>query len=603
MPSLNPRSMIVCFGFDKRTMRKQPWHMTHGLASGLVAHGHAVCLATDGADLPDGNGYEIRSIATLFIKGRPSPALRTLIDDHRPECIYLVTGATALGRLRPLGTDSAWTLVLTSPRIHLREWARLGLRGLWQERDLLALPLANALLPGTWLRRAFHRSQAHDIIYTSIAARHRYQRLGLPRGRVLRPQVAPQDVTPGRYLHPPMIVYLGPPLALRGVELAIEAFEQATARGLDARLLLLLRPDVHLDRLERCLLQTARSPAADRIICQTNMLEPAELQALMGAASVFLLPFKLTVSDVPLVVIEAGLTGKPLVVLDTAGVSEVAASFNGHIARRPSELPGLLQHALTIGAQPVPPATRQHWTLWPAEVGRLLDAEEPSPADALGALRLIAITGVDGSGKTFILRHLQRELHHQGIDHRHVWSRFRNYLSKPLLGLARLTGHNRKEWIGGVKIGLHDFRNVPWLAWPFLVLQFADNVIDILVRYRRRPDLAVGDRCVLDTLVDLAADTGRERFVFGAYGRMLLKLLPRPNRIVILERSVEDIVRDRPDAVADRMFMERRRLFRAAAERFGIPIIANDGTPEAVCARILPFATDKDDNRSQARSA
>ena len=100
--------------------------------------------------------------------------------------------------------------------------------------------------------------------------------------------------------------------------------------------------------------------------------------------------------------------------------------------------------------------------------------------------RLVALAGVDGGGKTYLLQALQRRLDEAGVPHRHVWSRFRNYLSKPLLALARLTGHNRKEEMAGVRTGYHDFVGRPWLAWPFLCLQVVDSVARQLVALSSR---------------------------------------------------------------------------------------------------------------------
>ena len=138
-------------------------------------------------------------------------------------------------------------------------------------------------------------------------------------------------------------------------------------------------------------------------------------------------------------------------------------------------------------------------------------------AAGLARYRLVALAGVDGGGKTYLLAALQRRLDRAGVPHRHVWTRFRNYLSKPLLALARLTGHNRKEEIAGVRTGYHDFVGRPWLAWPFLCLQVVDSVLDSWWRYHRGHDRRVilADRCIYDTLVDLAIDTGLDELVFG----------------------------------------------------------------------------------------
>jgi len=213
------------------------------------------------------------------------------------------------------------------------------------------------------------------------------------------------------------------------------------------------------------------------------------------------------------------------------------------------------------------------------------------PGRRLVDYRFIALCGVDGSGKSFLLQHLQRELQAREIPGDIVWSRFRNYASKPLLALARLTGHNRRERVGETVTGYHDFQNRRWLAWPFIALQTLDNLIDLGLRYRRGGGrLVLGDRCIVDTLVDLAVDTGLDTFVLERLGPSLVRRLPAPRLIVLVQRHPRLVANDRPDALADRHFARRRVLYQRLADLFGLPIVDNDGTPQQAVATILRLA-------------
>jgi hypothetical protein len=285
------------------------------------------------------------------------------------------------------------------------------------------------------------------------------------------------------------------------------------------------------------------------------------------------------------VVIEAALSGRTTILLPAPGVDEIVRSLGGIVAPTPAALPDAL---FAAAARPASlPATPAAWTNWAGAVGGLLD-----PAAGFARYRLVALAGVDGGGKTFLIQALQRRLDAQGIPHRHVWSRFRNYLSKPLLGLARLTGHNRKEDQDGVRTGYHDFAGRPWLAWPFLCLQVADCILDAWWRYHRPRDrrTILADRCLYDTLVDLAVDTGLDDVVFGPLGRGLARLLPAPHLAVVLNRSVAAIRADRPDVLLDRQFARRRALYRRLAAEFGLPVLENDASPDAVLDRLERLA-------------
>ncbi|MFL5335123.1 MAG: glycosyltransferase [Geminicoccaceae bacterium] len=589
-PAVRPaqRFALLCPGFAADRVRRQPWHVADGLARGLAALGHEVTLFTDVTAALPSAPYVVATVPAATGRGLASPALVAGLRRDPVDRVFMIVGATQLARLRRLDLGAPVSLVMASPRLRLAELLRLGLGPLWRERSLLALPLLNALLPGPLLRAGLRRSGADDIIYLSSEARRRFATLGLPPGRLLRPQVdgsaLPSPPPRGR---PFTVGYFGPPLAARGADLALEAFETAAARGLDGRLLLLLRPDCGEAALNRFLARVARSPQRGAIECRVEMLAPAVLREALAGCHAFLLPFRAPVSEVPLVVIEAALSGRPTIVLAAPGVDEVARALGGIVAASPAQLPEALLAAASRPAVPV--GDRSAWTNWPAAIDRLLDPG----ATALGRYRLLALTGVDGGGKSFLVNALRQRLELAGHPHRHVWSRFRNYLSKPFLALTRVTGHNRKEQEGEVRIGYHEFAGRPWLAWPFLCLQVADNVLDIWWRYHRPRDrrTILADRCLYDTLVDLAVDTGLDGVVFGRLGHWLAGLLPKPHLAVVLNRSVAAIRADRPDVLLDRNFARRRALYGHLAAEFGLPVLENDAAADQVLDRLERLAT------------
>jgi len=192
----------------------------------------------------------------------------------------------------------------------------------------------------------------------------------------------------------------------------------------------------------------------------------------------------------------------------------------------------------------------------------------------------ICLLGVDGSGKTTIANAYLKYLDDKNILSIHVWSRYRNYLSKPFLALMRITGHNRKEVINEVKIGYHDFSNNPLIAYSFLALQWIDQCIDIFLRFNNKKIQIVSDRCIIDTLVDLCIDTGRDDFILGNYGHSLKSLMPENTAYFIINRSKELVYASRPDVKVDKDYERRVKLYKRVAKVFDLDLICNDGTVE-----------------------
>lgn len=599
-PGRTRADVVICFGFEQDRLRRQPWHVARGIALGLQHRGREVTLITDAGSPPEDECFAVIAVDRLFLDDQPTPALCRQLRAIGPERVFVVIGAHELlhgGRFR-LG-PATW-LVLASGRFRPGEILRLGPIDLWRERRLLGLVLLGSLVPGAMLRRGLARSGAAGLVFSSKETLDRFARLGVGPGVQLVPQVEPVPATPIRVgpRGTATILYAGPPLALRGAVLALRAFERCRAQGLDARLVLLLRPDGDARAMARLVRLVERSRWRADVTVVREMLTAAELRQHLAAADVHLLPFRLTVSDAPLVVIEAGLTGRPVVVLDLPGVGEFARAFGGIVARHARTLPAALAEACE--RRPRRPPAAEAWTRWERAVTPLLELGPAGPE----RLRAIALIGIDGAGKTTLVQALRERLDAAGHPTIHVWSRFRNYLSKPLLGLARLTGHNRRLVLAGVTVGLHQFEGVWWLARPFLALQRLDLHLDAWCRVRPAAwrGLVVMDRCLLDQLVDVAADTGLHAQIIDELAPRLFDLLPQPARIVLVDREPVLIGRSRPDALADPRLLLRRQLYHRLAERLSLPVIANDGTlaeADRALDRLVGLGTQPDHRRAR----
>ena len=204
--------------------------------------------------------------------------------------------------------------------------------------------------------------------------------------------------------------------------------------------------------------------------------------------------------------------------------------------------------------------------------------------------RLIFIVGIDGSGKSFFTEQLISELRKRQIPAVHLWSRFNNITSKPLLGLCRLLGLNYYEKHHGVLIGYHDFEKSKFISGLFVVFQIID--LWLVTVFRLWPKMLgkkvlLCDRGAYDTLIDVMVDTKNRLLVNSFIGRAFVLPLPRNHKVFLLQRDPEKIFTSRQDVKIDKNFGLRYDLYRECAKTFGWTVIENNGTPEDTLRNLL----------------
>jgi dTMP kinase len=178
--------------------------------------------------------------------------------------------------------------------------------------------------------------------------------------------------------------------------------------------------------------------------------------------------------------------------------------------------------------------------------------------------RLIAIEGIDGSGKSSLVRGLGRALR------RHGWSvALRHEPADRSLGLLAQLAGRADAWTGGVYFTLDRF-----LARPELERDLASN------------DLVVTDRSFYSTLAYQGSALGlRERRRLAALQRLASI---EPDRVVLLDLAPEAAIRRLGGRSGGRGPLEQRAILRRVARsyralaRSGGWIVVDAGLPRAV---------------------
>jgi hypothetical protein len=174
--------------------------------------------------------------------------------------------------------------------------------------------------------------------------------------------------------------------------------------------------------------------------------------------------------------------------------------------------------------------------------------------------RIICFVGPDGCGKSTLARIAAEELSRQGLRALVVWSRFNNFLSKPLLALALCTGHNRREVHDGAVFGYHDFQCAPWLSYPFILLQTIDVNLACLtkrIQVEQQADILIFERSPWDTLADIIVDTGCRSLTATVWGRLITVQMRGRGPVFYVNRSKDLIMKTRPELKHDRRLDEK----------------------------------------------
>jgi len=214
--------------------------------------------------------------------------------------------------------------------------------------------------------------------------------------------------------------------------------------------------------------------------------------------------------------------------------------------------------------------------------------------------KIIAICGIDGSGKTTQIELLERYLGQRGFRVKRVWFRWTAFLSYPFLALCRLLGYTKWKTTSrsNVRYAERRFYMNRALArlWPWLFT--LDTLIYSILQIKARRILGytiLCDRFIPDIIVDLICETGDYQLPKRLAGRLLLSLIPKDSKLIVIDVA-ESIAYDRKHDIPSINYLkERRKLYLTLAKTLSMPVIDGEKETNKVHEDILKILKEKED--------
>jgi dTMP kinase len=206
--------------------------------------------------------------------------------------------------------------------------------------------------------------------------------------------------------------------------------------------------------------------------------------------------------------------------------------------------------------------------------------------------KVIALCGIDGSGKTTQIKLLEKYLRRRDLRVKRVWFRWPAFLSYPFLALCRLLGYTKWKTVtrSNIRYAERNFYRNRALArlWPWLFT--LDALIYSFLQIKARMTLGytiLCDRFIPDIIVDIMCETRDYQLSKRLVGRLLLSLVPKNSKLIVID-VVENIAYDRKNDIPNIDYLkERRKLYLTLAKTLRMPVINGERKPCKVHEDIL----------------
>lgn len=206
---------------------------------------------------------------------------------------------------------------------------------------------------------------------------------------------------------------------------------------------------------------------------------------------------------------------------------------------------------------------------------------------------IVYFSGIDGSGKTTQINLLRREMDKTNLRHKHVHLRWAAFFSWPFFAFCRVFGYTKwKQNIYGIWSAEHYFYKNKAISTLYSWLFAFDMTLrtHIMVDFSLyRGNVIFSDRCSIDGLVDLMADTRDFNLWKKMPGRILMSLLSSPSHVLVFDFDENKSFERKRDTTSLEFIAIRRKLFLELANNFGLHVLNADKPKDVLYSEIVAF--------------
>lgn len=208
-------------------------------------------------------------------------------------------------------------------------------------------------------------------------------------------------------------------------------------------------------------------------------------------------------------------------------------------------------------------------------------------------MKFIVVSGIDGSGKTTVIKGLRERLVRKGVKTHYKWMRYNHILCKPVHGLCRIIGLSKSYNTKLGKVWRHEFYRSRNFCKIYFLLTYIDTWIGkvkLLQQLKnRKVDLIICDRWILDIVIDLAVKSRNINLLNSRICSLFFGLYPKNLTQYIVIRNFNDVLNCRIENQEDPDFLLKFNCYQKMSQLKDCIKIYNNSSIEKTVEQFIKY--------------